>query len=416
MKKIVFIATWILFSTSMHSQSDTTITTFSQVHQRFGGGFDTRTVVDTFIFPSDLTMVDTIQLRIQLNCPAGGCDPWDRFANLRIVKNGEEYEIGRYMTPYKKACGWAVDVTDYRNLLTDTVILKSFIDTWVNPAWLVTYHFDLKAGVPAYSYVKVDNLWQHENIVYGDTINPSQLLLPAMNFTTEPGAAQTIVRVVNTGHGQGNTNNAAEFSQKTHHLVINDDTVYSHLLWRNDCSSNPTCSNQQGTWQYARAGWCPGKAVDPVDFDITGNISPGIQEKYEYKLQEYFNACSPGNPGCTTSGSCPDCNYNYNGHTEPHYKIHIQVLQRFTSPLTIKNKRTDKKLQVVIYPNPSQSIVYVNANEPVKSLTIFSLLGEELAKTFSTEFISVKHLPEGMYLLKIEGGGNSTFRKIKKSK
>ncbi len=414
MKKIYILFLTVITCSPILSQTDTTINTFSQVHQRFGGGYDTRTVVDTFIFPSDLSMYSKINVRIQLTCPTGGCDPWDRFANLKIVNNGEDFEIARYMTPYKKACGWTVDVTDYRNMLTDTVILKSFIDTWVNPAWLVTYYFDFIAGTPTYNYVKIDNLWQNEYLVYGDTTQPVAPKLTPVFISTDLNVQQAIIRVVNTGHGQGNTNNAAEFSSKTHYLLFNDDTVFSQFLWRTDCGNNPTCNNQQGTWQYSRANWCPGKAVDPDDFDVTSMITKGTSEKYEYKLAEYFNSCSPNNPGCTNGGSCPDCNYNYNGHTEPHYKIHAQLIQRSNLPMNTKNEFKTIFFEAQVYPNPTGSVINISANQKIKSLTIFNLLGEKISQVFSQNIISFEEVPEGMYFLEVVGEQNKTVKKIQK--
>src|SRR4051812_44988547 len=104
-----FIAVFILGST-IKAQTDTTISTFVNVHQGNGMGLATRTVIDTFLLPHDLSNFSSIQLHVLLNCPTGGCDPWDRFASVEVFHNNEWYEIGRYMTPYGKSCGWTIDV------------------------------------------------------------------------------------------------------------------------------------------------------------------------------------------------------------------------------------------------------------------------------------------------------------------
>ena len=155
----------------IYCQSDTTITTFFEVHQGFGGDLN-RTETDTFIFPPSVTGYDSILMHVTLKCPSGGCDPWDRLAYIQLINNGYTYEIGRYVTPYGKGCGWTMDVSDYRSLLTDTVIISSFIDTWVNPAWLVTIQFEFKAGSAQYEYTSIDNLWSNYYVTYGDTSNP----------------------------------------------------------------------------------------------------------------------------------------------------------------------------------------------------------------------------------------------------
>ena len=57
-------------------------------------------------------------------------------------------------------------------------------------------------------------------MVYGDTTNPVNI-----STVTEyiPGDAQdAYLRMFTTGHGQGNTDNAAEFSYKLHDIFMNN--------------------------------------------------------------------------------------------------------------------------------------------------------------------------------------------------
>ena len=374
-----------------------------KVVQAWGGGVDERTVVDTFYFPQDNSMYSEITLHISFDCPSGGCDPWDRFANLKLIRFGKKYEIARYMTPYGKACAAEIDVTDYRSLLRGQVILESFVDTWVNPAWLVTYDFEFKAGTPAFKYVKIDNLWTNEHVTYGDTSKPIDLA--PVTITTDPNLEEVAVRMINTGHGQGNTDNAAEFSQKTHELLVDGNVTHSELLWRSDCSSNPECPNQAGTWQFPRANWCPGKGVIPSDFDVKSEFTAGDAVQFEYKLQDYTNMCSPNHPDCVTGVTCNDCDYNNNGHTEPHYKIHAQLIQRSNSPdfsLGI-DANLPTTLEAVLYPNPAKTMININASEQVKSVSIYSVLGERVLTVDNANTIAVDHLPAGIYIVEITG-------------
>lgn len=412
----------LLFSTLFaYSQVDTTITTFNQVHQTFGNGLNTRTVVDTFYFPSDLSDYSAISINIQLDCPSGGCDPWDRFANLKIVHQGEAFEIARYMTPYGKGCGWTVDLSDYRSMLTDTVILSSFIDTWVNPAWLVSYDFTFTAGTPNYEYIKVTNLWNDENVVYGDTTKP--ISLDSVYHYISPFTSETFIRVVNTGHGQGNTDNAAEFSQKTHKIYVDDVNLYSHLLWRSDCSDNPGCSNQAGTWTYNRANWCPGKAVDVEDFDLTSDVTAGELVKFEYELENYFNQCSPNTDACIQGTTCTDCNYNYNGHTQPHYKIHIQLLQKSNDSDVLINNIDDLNSTIIttLFPNPTSGIinlgVIIQGDQDVE-IMIFSTLGNlvysekrKSTSNFNTQ-IDLSNQPTGLYFVTLKTESGTITKKV----
>ncbi|TAH42299.1 MAG: T9SS type A sorting domain-containing protein [Bacteroidetes bacterium] len=405
----------ILFSfskVSLAAPADTTITTLNNVHQGNGSGLGTRTVVDTFFFPEDISMYSEIKLRVTLSCPTGGCDPWDRFANVSVFHEAEWYEIGRYITPYGKACGWLLDVSDYRLMLTDTVIIKSFIDTWTNPGWLVKLDFEFTLGIPVYENIQIENLWYTENLVYGDANNPS--VLPVISKTIDVDALAVKFKMVNTGHGQGNTDNAAEFSQKTHSLYIDGFLANTHLLWRADCATNP-CSPQSGTWQYNRAGWCPGADALPVYFDLTSVVSPGQTIDLDYRLQNYVNACSPANPGCVTGSTCADCNYNYNGHTEPHYKISGQLITYKSSNVGIKSLNNENP--VLISPNPSNGIFKVQSGTNVLSGTIeiFDVIGNIVFKcqmTSEIQSVDLSGLAKGTYVLKYYSSLGSTVKRV----
>jgi len=392
--------------------ADTTITTLNNVHQGNGSGLGTRTVIDTFFFPHDISMYSTIDMHITLSCPSGGCDPWDRFANVSVYHDTEWFEIGRYITPYGKACGWLADVSDYRNMFSDTVIIRSFIDTWTNPGWLVKLDFEFTAGVALYDNIKVENLWYNENLVYGDAINPPTL--PAINKTVDLNAQVVKFKMVNTGHGQGNTDNAAEFSQKIHSLYVNGLETNTHLLWRSNCATNP-CSPQSGTWQYNRAGWCPGADVLPVYFDLTTITSPGQNIDLEYRLQNYLNLCSPANASCITGSTCADCNYNYNGHTEPHYKISGQLIT-YLSTGTGVNQLNDAD-NLIITPNPTTGIVHLEFNNTTATgrVSIFDILGNlvyDSSVSGLTSSIDMREFAIGTYILKYSSVDQNFVRRI----
>lgn len=397
---------------SLAATADTSFTTFNNVHQGNGSGLGTRNVVDTFLFPQDISMYSQLIMRVTLSCPTGGCDPWDRFANVRVYHESEWFEIGRYITPYGRACGWPIDVSDYRSMLSDTVIIKSFIDTWTNPGWLVKIDFEFVAGTPQYNDIKVENLWYNENLVYGDANNPH--VLPVITKTIDSDAMNVKLRMVNTGHGQGNTNNAAEFSPKTHSLYINGSLSNSHYLWRSNCSTNP-CSPQGGTWQYNRAGWCPGADVIPADFDLTSIALPGQSATLDYRLQNYVNACSPANSSCVSGVTCTDCNYNYNGHTEPHYKISGQLISYKNSVTGILNNSVNSEF--IVLPNPSNGKLTIQAKNYLdnSSVEIIDILGN---LTFSTkmnsnsQLLDLSNLPKGTYFLKYNFRQKSETRRI----
>jgi hypothetical protein len=418
MKKILFASFILIHTVAVLTAQNTTVTTFNNVHQRFGNGNDTRTVIDSFLLPSSLDGFKQIIMHYTLSCPTGGCDPWDRYAMVSLKKGSETIELGRYMTPYKKGCGADYDVTDYSTLLTGKVVLTTFIDTWVDPGWLVKVSFEYIKGTPAIPPTKVENLWQNYNLIYGDPTKPGGFA--AVSPLIASNAKSAKMKVVLTGHGQGNTDNAAEFSQYTHSIYVNDASSFTHYLWRADCASN-TCSAQSGTWTYNRAGWCPGASVIPVYYDLTSKITAGKTTKLEYRLKTYTNACRPTNTGCVTGSTCTDCNYNYNGHTEPYYAMSAQLITALDKTTDITIDREVGNLEFSVFPNPASGKfelafprAYSSAVVSIYSITGEKVLEEKKIAVSSEQKTSfdTNNLPSGIYFIRVDDGTSAGIKRL----
>ncbi len=295
---------------------------------------------DTFQFPPLEEQYEQVLLYYTIECPPApdDCDPWDRLGYLRVLSDEPgvgivPYEIARIVTPYDitggsypGTCTWVIDVTDYRLLLHDEVTLSNYIESWIggDDGWIVTIEFAFYPGNVYWEAFEIVNLWTDYHITYGDPADPAEDYLKPIDVTIDPSAEGVMVRSYTTGHGQGNTHNAAEFSNKWHSVSV-DGTSISHQLWRTDCNQN-LCSPQGGSWQYPRAGWCPGDKADPWDVDITALAPPDSTVEIDYDVQPYENFCRPNNPDCINGVTCADCNYNYTGHTEPHYSHSSHVI------------------------------------------------------------------------------------------
>ncbi len=406
MKKLLLFLTILFYSSFRVNSQNTIVTTFNAVHQQFKSGSDTRTVIDSFQLVSSLGGYSKILMHVDLGCPTGGCDPWDRAARISIKKDNEWMEIGRYMTPYKKACGWVYDVTEYSNILTGKVILNSFIDTWVSPAWLVTVSFEYVKGVNPIPLTKVENIWQNYYIVYGDASTPATL--PVINKIIDSNMDSVKLKVVLTGHGQGNTENAAEFSQKTHSIYVNNNPAFSQYLWRANCSSN-TCSPQSGTWTLNRAGWCPGASVMPAYFNLSSKVAPNQNVKLEYVFQTFTNTCSPNNVNCITGTTCSDCNYNYNGHTEPYYQFSGQVITYLQASTGLSFEKNNQSY-FSVSPNPNNGdFILTNKNiiEGNYNVKVMDMLGQIVyenqvyLQNRTSKTLQIKNLLNGIYFLSI---------------
>ena len=309
---------------------DTTVTPFEATHFYFAGE-DNKRVNDTEVTFPEQGLYERILLHLSLECPAGGCDPWDRLASIGLVSskgmNGEpdtEIEIARFITPFHVGGAWVIDVTDLRPLLSGTVTLRGFIDTWVGPGspygdgWLLTASFEMTGGVPAKRPVAVLPVWPRTYVAYGDPAKPISGQVPAAELMLPAGASSFALRSLITGHGQGNADNCAEFCERSHTLTAGN-TNHAQLLWRDDCETT-AAPDQEGTWQFARAGWCPGADVLPWIVDVTTDVVGG-SATFAYDAEAYENTCRPDAPVCTGCTLGTGCDYDGGAHTEPNYQV-----------------------------------------------------------------------------------------------
>jgi hypothetical protein len=304
---------------------DTTVTVFSAAHMSNNNRqMDSSATLPTGQFTK-------IMLHWTLSCPPAGCDPWDRIAELHVVRpesdGGEEtVEVGRLITPYGVGATWDYDVTDLAPLLTGPRKFRLFVDTWVD-GWMNDITLEYTGGLPDEIPVEVTNLWRNGGVVYGDPERPTATALAAQPVTRAENETLK-ARVIMTGHGQGNLSNCAEFCQKQHHLVAGSDSLVV-APWRGDCNMNPV-SNQHGSWTYPRAGWCPGSDVHPIELDLTPSVASGSSTQVSLELADYENSCRPGpttGMTCNTCASGNSCDYNYNGHTEPFYDVTVELIR-----------------------------------------------------------------------------------------
>lgn len=304
----------------------------------------------TFQFPPASQKFKQVMLTILLECPdsPGDCDPWDRTAYIEVLRDTgevdasgskavEPVEIARFITPYDitgefgepygtgpGSCSWVFDVTNYMSLLRDNVTLNLFISSWIggDKGWLVTATFDFTEGKPVRDPYKVINLWHYDYVIYGNPNNPIEDHLAPVPVPIDAEAISGIIVSTATGHGQGNTDNAAEFARKWHKITA-DEFEYQWYLWRDNCEENP-CSGQGGTWWYSRAGWCPGDACLPVKLGIDSVIAPGETMVFDYDIQPFENCCRSDNPECTPEDPC--CVFGDCGNYPPGFRLTTQLI------------------------------------------------------------------------------------------
>lgn len=413
---LALIGTFLFFQTSLFAQLEDTLEVNAFQAALHDGGH--REVIDSFPFPPMDFAAKKLVMRYKLTCPSGGCDPWDRIGSVFVLRKNaegqnESIEIGRVITPYGRGYTWYLDITDYRFLLADSAKLKTYIDTWVGggQGWLVTVDFLFIEGTPEYEAYKAIPLWQGAP-EYGNPTNPIDSFFKTRTVFIDTAADMSVARVTITGHGQGNTENGAEFHTKTHQLSAGAGGAYFLKIWRDNCAQNP-CQPQAGTWPYNRAGWCPGSDVIPKRVDVTADLVKGQNQQIGFEPDFYENLCRPGVQPCQTS-TCPDCNYNGNGHTTPVLltEAHLIFLKKVETQSVAE--KSGLKFAALLHPNPAQDRVNVTLFGPAR-LRVTNAMGVEtalLSGAKGSNVFDVSEKPAGVYFLHIDyaNGAKETKR------
>lgn len=317
-------------STGPVAGADAMVSAFDKTPVYFTGTDNQRDVDAPVTFPAS-GAYEKIILHVALDCPKDGCDPWDRFGSLGLVtQKGQDggpdtvIELARFITPYGVGAAWDLDVTDLRPLLSGDVTLRAFIDTWVGPGsqygggWLFTATFTMTGGIPSRLPIAAVPVWTLRQVTYGDPSQPISSAAPPSTLSLPPATSYAL-RTFVTGHGQGNADNCAEFCGKTHTITVGA-MAHAQKIWRTDCATT-AAPNQQGTYQYSRAGWCPGADVKPWTFDVTSDLAGVTSGSFAYDVEAYENTCRPDANPCTGCTLGTGCAYDGGNHTEPNYQL-----------------------------------------------------------------------------------------------
>ena len=199
-----------------------------------------------------------------------------------------DYEIGRYITPYgiglslgSQGFRWTYDVTDYQWLLHDSVELSAG-----NQQELIDLEFEMIEGTPPRTVVNHQRPWGGlTSRSYADLDN--DVALPEVQVQLDPAASQWSLRTRLTGHGHNSNNgqypHCCEWKDNTHYLDLNGAQLDAWHIWQeNDCALNPVYP-QGGTWPGSREGWCPGDVVKDYHVELPG-LTGGGTAQLDYRI------------------------------------------------------------------------------------------------------------------------------------
>ncbi|MBN2565039.1 MAG: hypothetical protein JXB46_04955 [Candidatus Eisenbacteria bacterium] len=197
----------------------------------------------------------------------------------------EPYEIARFITPYGRGLDlgedgftWVRDVTEYAPLLRGEVDLEAG-----NTLELLDLRFEFVEGTPPRRVLGIENLWPLADYGYLELAEDRALAPVGMALDAE--ARGFTVRSRISGHGHAGPRNCCEWDAKEHMLLVDGEERFRWTVWR-DCGMNPVFP-QGGTWQFDRAGWCPGTFVDTYDHDLTALVEPGTTATIDYAIEPY---------------------------------------------------------------------------------------------------------------------------------
>lgn len=235
---------------------------------------------------------------LTIAAPPGGFDKRDCRGALYIhAADGQRFEVFRFKTAFSKPWEWMIDVTDLLPLMQQGMqqTFGIYIDTWREGGFETTVTLDFYPGKPERHPIAVQNLWIGEPIL-GDPRMPVASFFDTKTVIVPKDATGARARITVTGHGRvvNGSSRDAEFRALWRELIVNEETFPKErgkdggLLWTTDNYLNP-CRPQRDAWKEDRAGWGPGRIVEPWLVDLSPLLKTSRELTMDYRIEPYTN-------------------------------------------------------------------------------------------------------------------------------
>jgi hypothetical protein len=299
-KQLLFISAFFLAGWLYASPGDTTLVrahdkvdmTWYQTYQSWG------------VFPAKGPTYHRINLHLTLGCASTGCSDWDYTVIVWMVTPQGNLEIAKMITPYggymRQGTGgfnnqWShtlvYDVTDFQMYMHDSVSFLAQYQGW-SSGFALTLDFEMIEGIPARNVHKITRVWSSNGGSYQNPNNFNNNLFGDTLIVPDATTVYSWLRLSPSGHGFINNQNCAEFCIRDYYVKVNNQTIATQRMWRDDCGLNPIYP-QGGTWLYNRANWCPGGKVFSYDHNLTPYLQPG-GFNLNFDIQNYTVTVPPG--------------------------------------------------------------------------------------------------------------------------
>ena len=104
--------------------------------------------------------------------------------------------------------------------------------------------------------------------------------------------------------------------------------------------------------------------------------------------------------------------------SEPTYLV-ISPLSESNKPVwgTCPTASVDdqNQLDILIYPNPTSDIVYIDGNYTQLKVVVYDILGKQVMKESITNSIDISQLEKGVYILQLSDGAKVSTQRIIKN-
>ncbi len=265
----------------------------------FGGDVEEQYVDGPVTLPDAATMAgfDTLEIDVLMECPdkdtyeLNNCGAWDYLAYLWLWDEETEawLEMGRFITTYHRESRWVVDGSHALAWLTEggeRTVRYEWAPSWNVQPTGITVSLRLSNQGKGTTPVAIHPLFSGGS--YSDSFHDDR---PPVDVAIPADATKIELVSIATGHGADNTYSCAEFCDQTHTFSIGSDSwadvqdvAGTDAACRDDVP-NGTVPNQAGTWWFGRAGWCPGRRVDPFVADVTASVTAGETATVSYQAE-----------------------------------------------------------------------------------------------------------------------------------
>ncbi|MDO1500252.1 T9SS type A sorting domain-containing protein [Winogradskyella maritima] len=183
--------------------------------------------------------------------------------------------------------------------------------------------------------------------------------------------------------------------------IVGDNTAATYIAITNDCFNG----TKSDVWYSFTA-------------PSTGEIFASITSGFQYG---FYSDCSGSQVGeCNTSpvtGLTPGVTYYFRVNDDGTSRAPGVFTARL-SGMALSTTDFDVGLRLSFYPNPTASMLYINANENIDHLKVFNLLGQQvmqMSPKTSEVTLDMSQLSDGNYFVRLESDDRTdTIKVIKK--